>query len=93
MSQFKKYFTYPLTDATMTFSGADGYSSISMLCTSSTSGSFQGNGIKTSGNTSINSAALPLEQNKPVVLSDEFPADGITITAPLNCTIQIIAKG
>lgn len=84
-----KPFTFELTSGTMTISETDSVKFLSVFNTTATTGTLTGEGT-VDGNTA---GALTIAQNQSINIGgmDDSILDGITITAPAGCTLQIVA--
>lgn len=87
-------FTYVLTNDTMIINHRAGLTVLSITCTTTTTGTLTGAAIVTvnlgGSDTNISSQSITLQQNVPVVISNETPIDGLTIEAPTGCSIELI---
>ena len=83
-------FTYELTNDSITLIAGYGVKAISIFCSSATSGSAIGN--QKLG--SLSSASLTIAQNETLTFNSPTNGvlEGLTITAPASCTLQIIAQ-
>ncbi len=82
--------TYVLTNEVLTLTDNMGVRGISILCTSATSGTVQGQ--MSLGARGSNS--LTIEQNETVTWFSESAGviSGLIITAPAGCTLEVIAQ-
>jgi hypothetical protein len=82
-------FTKQLTNDTLTLDTDDGIGVISVLCTTSTPGTILGTGVVNG----VSSAAVDVAENNTITISAIGRSLGpLTITAPLNCTLIIVAN-
>ena len=83
-------FTYELTNSVLTTDADMGIRAISIFCSTSTTGTVIGG----AGLGSLVSMPLTVAQDESITfVADEAGSLGaITITAPLGCTLQIIAQ-
>lgn len=89
----EKTFTYELTNDVLHIVGKDGVLAVAINCTTVTSGQVVGDtAFGIDGKTS---QPLTISKGTPITISASNTMgrlSDITITAPLNCTLQIIVQ-
>ena len=91
MSAPTKIFTYPLTNDTITITEEMGCKAVSIFCSTATSGTVSGGAPLGA----LISADLPIGQNETTIITASDNGGvltGVVITAPVGCTLEIIAE-
>ena len=91
-SQFEQITAVEFTNSSITIKGSEGFKYISIHCasTSSVAGSVSGIDGTIGG---INDSPLTIQPGDAINIgTTDREVDGITISAPLNCTMQVFGS-